>query len=216
MTVVSFAVSRPSLELQRNERPEAHWTAGHVKHRPRPLADSPEPELIWHNLSLSVSLSFFHLLLSGYIHHRLPTRMSSSSRVVLFPKIRHTSALCYASLDVNVLWMDLRQAVYSERVRGEILCGFALTYQKQLWNPRHWWHMLHSECIRAAHLSRKSRTKRILEKLPSEEQLLKVTNISLALFFLLLGRTNEWANDCMFESFRKVKVLSGNNEKIHY
>lgn len=52
--------------------------------------------------------------------------------MMLFPKIRHTSALCYASLDVNVLGMDLRQTVYSERVRDEILCGFALTYQKQL------------------------------------------------------------------------------------
>lgn len=140
------------------------------------------------SLSLCLSLSFpfiFHFLdvsTAGWLVE--PTCMSSSSRVRLFPKIRHTSAFCFALLDVNVLWMDLRQAVYSERMRGEILCGFALTYQKQLWNPRHSWHMLHSECgRRAAHLSGKSRTKRILKKLPSEEQLLQVTNSSLGIFF---------------------------------
>lgn len=103
-----------------------------MKHRPRPLVDSPEQELIWH-LSLSLSFSFIFRFLNistaGWLD--VPTRTSSSSRVMLFPKIRHTSALCSALLDVNVLGMDLRQTVYSERVRGEILCGFALTYQKQ-------------------------------------------------------------------------------------
>lgn len=87
----------------------------------------------------------------------VPTHMSCSPRVMLFPKIRHTSALCYGLLEVNVFWMDLQQTVYSGRVRGEILFGFALTYQKQVWNPRHSWLALHSECRRiTTHLRSKA------------------------------------------------------------
>lgn len=75
--------------------------------------------------------------------------------------------------------------------------------------------MLHSEHRRiTAHLRRKSGTKWVLEKLSSEEQLLRLTN-SLDIF-LLRGITNEQANYCMFESLQKVNMQSGNNEKINY
>lgn len=122
-----------------------------------------EPELI---RSLSCTISFFMLSFifptslleistAGWLF--VPTRMSCSSCVMLFPKIRHTSALCYGFLEVNVFWMDLQQTVYSGRVRGEILFGFALTYQKQVWNPRHSWRVLRSECRRiTTHLRSKA------------------------------------------------------------
>lgn len=117
------------------------------------------PKSLLHNL---LFYALFHLpyLASGNIYAGwlfVPTRMSCSSCVMLFPKIRHTSALCYGFLEVNVFWMDLQQTVYSGRVRGEILFGFALTYQKQVWNPRHLWRVLRSECRRiTTHLRSKA------------------------------------------------------------
>lgn len=110
--------------------------------------------------SLSGTISFFfssfifctlllEILTAGWLFG--PTCMSCSSPVMLFPKICHASALCYGLLEVNVFWMDLQRTVYSGCVQGEILCGFAATYQKQLWNPRHLWvcapQWVREECI---------------------------------------------------------------------
>lgn len=52
----------------------------------------------------------------------------------------------------------------------------------------------------------------VLEKLSSEEQLLRLTNVLdmfLFCFFSSRGITNEQANYCMFESSQKVNMKSG-------
>lgn len=110
------------------------------------LAQSPFLFYDFFTLSFIFPTSLLEISTAGWLF--VPTRMSCSSPVMLFPKIRHTSALCYGLLEVNVFWMDLQQTVYSGSVRGEILFGFALTSLKQVWNLRHSWRALHSECRR--------------------------------------------------------------------
>lgn len=78
-----------------------------------------------HNLFSSISLS------SRNVHPRLTVcaYMPHSSCMVLFPKISHTSALCYGLLEANVPWKGLQEtSVFKQCARWDILCGFPLTY----------------------------------------------------------------------------------------